>query len=498
MTPTLPRSTPLENYLSTHEPFWTSDAKMQSMFSAFAPREVNETLYDSKLRWWRELLLNLSEKGLLDADSVGVFLAEDGLDVKFRRKGRVPLGLGTVLSEMKCDGQLVPISTFLRSARFELSVSSLAQWVFQTMVKSPIVWGFSQIVGTGSNSGARSTEPLVVIPVIKKVGERLLQVLREEFHYLVDLVVDFEEFGRLLKRALESEFPDWTPRREEMQVIVAYLDQQNKLAVFEDESTVVVKLRKPDDISTKRIAVTDVDKGIVVIKVTKRKITHQVKQLEDNIERTKTDILEKMRVGKKQQAVLLLRQRKGMEKVLTTRLQSLESLDAIIEKIRGAETDVDVLTAYSTGTQTLKSFMEQHGLTVEKADQVMDEVQDALADQREIDEALEVNQKIMFDEDLESCEAELEQLLAVQEAEKEKAVEKPAVQTNEVNALLEKLEQLSLAPAAPTTSPPASHAESSLETEKVEIPSPPPSAPVSYAESSSESSSKTEKVAIAL
>jgi len=74
--------------------------------------------------------------------------------------------------------------------------------------------------------------------------------------------------------------------------------------------------------------------------------------------------------------------------VLIKRLQSADTLREILERIDDAQTNKKILDAYKLGTGTLKSLTEQYGLTPEAVDKVMIDLDEVLADQREIDAAL--------------------------------------------------------------------------------------------------------------
>ncbi|TPX43615.1 hypothetical protein SeMB42_g03924 [Synchytrium endobioticum] len=165
--------------------------------------------------------------------------------------------------------------------------------------------------------------------------------------------------------------------------------------------------------------ISETDKGILTIKTTLQHLNSQVSQLEDRssqlLQQTKTFIRNKERI----RAKFSLRQHKIVSDILAKRLQSLETVEAILHKLQSAETDAELLSVYEIGTTTLRDFVSEKGLTVEKVDKTMDALDDALADQREVEAAMNLgNQQIastsgvatISDEDL---EAELDSLIAV-------------------------------------------------------------------------------------
>lgn len=81
--------------LSTLTTEWDDDERMEFMFSAFKEnRDVNTTDWDSKMDFWAALVL----KSCRQRGSVCVSLQE--LNKTFRRKGKSPLGLTTVLQSL--------------------------------------------------------------------------------------------------------------------------------------------------------------------------------------------------------------------------------------------------------------------------------------------------------------------------------------------------------------------------------------------------------------
>src|SRR5688572_31614237 len=77
-----------------------------------------------------------------------------------------------------------------------------------------------------------------------------------------------------------------------------------------------------------------------------------------------------------------------------------------------------IIDIYSFGAGALKGVLASEGLTTETVDATMDKLQDALADQKEIEDAMQVNQTMIeasleIDEELEE---ELEALLEEEDA----------------------------------------------------------------------------------
>lgn len=73
---------------------------------------------------------------------------------------------------------------------------------------------------------------------------------------------------------------------------------------------------------------------------------------------------------------------------------------------------LQVLSAYQIGSNSLKSFAKENNLTAESVEDTMDALQDTLADQEEVDNAITMGQNaILKPEEDEELEQELEGLL---------------------------------------------------------------------------------------
>jgi len=81
-----------------------------------------------------------------------------------------------------------------------------------------------------------------------------------------------------------------------------------------------------------------------------------------------------------------------------------------------------ILEVYKAGANALQNTLITSGLTINKVDETMDHLQEVLADQKEIEDAMKLGQDSMFDATLNNIDDELEkelESLLVSEKEKE-------------------------------------------------------------------------------
>ena len=141
----------------------------------------------------------------------------------------------------------------------------------------------------------------------------------------------------------------------------------------------------------------------------------------------------------KPKAMMELKRKQRLQSVLDKRLSFIENIHQILHTIEQTQTDKEVpstlkhfflprpsptkalcrlvscdqmIDQFKLGVDTLKRVREESGVTVEAVDQVMDDLQDALLDQREIDDAISSGQEQLSSVDEAELEEELAQLVA--------------------------------------------------------------------------------------
>jgi charged multivesicular body protein 7 len=102
-----------------------------------------------------------------------------------------------------------------------------------------------------------------------------------------------------------------------------------------------------------------------------------------------------------------------LSQISTTRVKSLHTLTTILDKIQQAQTEIDILSAFKTGTSVLKEVVGR--LDVGEIEETMDGLVDVLADQREIEEALGMGVGVADEE----VEEELEKMLQEEQSERD-------------------------------------------------------------------------------
>ena len=140
--------------------------------------------------------------------------------------------------------------------------------------------------------------------------------------------------------------------------------------------------------------------------------------------RRQTRITSYVRNNQKELALSHLRSKKALLDLLSKRTLAQENLSAVLIKIEAAETDISILSAYQSATITLKSLLAHPNLQRDNVENTLDSLQDVLADQKEIEDAmLERGQHVGLDLAEEDIQEELRLLQEEVDIDKKKAEE---------------------------------------------------------------------------
>lgn len=146
------------------------------------------------------------------------------------------------------------------------------------------------------------------------------------------------------------------------------------------------------------------------MKLTSKRLETQRLELEEKVASLTEQAKQATKSKQKDKALLLLKQRRKLNDLCLKRMNMLDTLHQILEKIDEAHTNYEIMQAYKIGAETLKNVTQNYGLTKEAVDDIKDAVFETLADQQEIDDALaEPVSGFNYDED--ELEEELNKLV---------------------------------------------------------------------------------------
>ncbi|KAJ3044088.1 hypothetical protein HDV00_003192 [Rhizophlyctis rosea] len=237
-----------------------------------------------------------------------------------------------------------------------------------------------------------------VVPLVRESGDRLLALIRQQAHYQTDYILSKEQLYEQYSKTAAPEGSTSPLSPLDLDILLRYLAKRLDIVVSahaDDETLEIVKVRSTKQSQSQSLVITQTDRGIVTIKITAQRLNAQVEQLETKITELTRQAQERIRHKQKERALYSIRQKKTISEVLKKRLGSLETIEAILHKIQSAETDAEIFSAYNVGADTLKNVLATSGLTVQVVEDTMDKLQDALADQKEIDDAMVAGHEAM-------------------------------------------------------------------------------------------------------
>ncbi|KAJ3400115.1 hypothetical protein HDU80_007260 [Chytriomyces hyalinus] len=425
----------LEEFLQCQSE-WSSDQRMNSLFARFPEKGVNKTLYESRLRFWTSLINSAAREGLLTANSQnenGFILQTEALPALFTRKGLTPLGLDTVVIEMRASNDLVSVSKFLDDATSE-------GWSIFSLVTAPLRFGLSFVSGPAAEPEEFAGKD-VLVSLLQESAVRLFNHVKDEAAYSTDYIHDASIFKKATQGKSSTSEKQLTAL--DQRILARYLETSGKAVVEYGSAKEPLAIKFLSSPSSNAI-ITDTDRGILNIKKTAQSLQSQILNLEAKVAELKSNASSALKSNARSRALTFLKQKTSVSSVLEKRIASLHTLETILSKIQQAETDAEIVQAYKLGAETLQSVLKMHNLTPDSVQQTLDTLSDAFADQEEIDAVLTAHHAAnALDVDDEEIERELEDLVkAATSAEPGAKAEAKASHDADADALVDVLGSL--------------------------------------------------------
>ncbi|ELR14781.1 SNF7 family protein [Acanthamoeba castellanii str. Neff] len=319
----------------------------------------------------------------------------DQLKSSLKCDGYFPAGLDSIVAEMNRKGMVVA------EGQVAAQTAGWGSWLWGNLVARPISWGWSQVVAPAEAEPA-TVDPkarLVLLPLLKAKADEVLSKHADGVFAADHLVT-------------QRQLLDTTGlNAQDLQILLTYMHANGKAALFETArgEKVAVKLAKAGE---SKVELNEADKGILQLKETLGSLEKQEGQLSKDIDGCRVKATNWLKKKNKPKAMMELKRKQRLQSVLDKRLSFIENIHQILHTIEQTQTDKEMIDQFKLGVDTLKRVREESGVTVEAVDQVMDDLQDALLDQREIDDAISSGQEQLSSVDEAELEEELAQLVA--------------------------------------------------------------------------------------
>ncbi|KIM87189.1 hypothetical protein PILCRDRAFT_815664 [Piloderma croceum F 1598] len=419
----------------------TSNSRLQSLYSDISRQKYsNPTSYHSNVDWWGRTLETLVTRGWLVENTTStrpssgpgtneivgketdklILNAGRGLVESLRYEGvGKPLGLGTVIAELRSTKSLIPLSQFLYTTQSVYDPGWLPYRIASYVLGKPLWWALEQLELVRPEDGYSETEmwkrvagQYIVLGLVEKAAHAVVRI-REANRGIgaADGLFNFEGFRK--------EFGDKVNAGNilsegDVKVLVKFLERDRKVVVVDKE---VIKFVDEGQIAE----ITAVDRGILELKTAVENLHAQVDSIQRKIDDCTEKIQSALRQKRKSIALSYLRSKKQLEDLLTKRLGSLETLQSTLIRVEGAAGDVEIMKSYESSTATLQMILAHPSLQRDKIDETMDAMASATSDARDVDEAIKIGGDIAAaDAGIDESELEEELRALVKESERDR------------------------------------------------------------------------------
>nr|XP_012224368.1 PREDICTED: charged multivesicular body protein 7 [Linepithema humile]XP_012224369.1 PREDICTED: charged multivesicular body protein 7 [Linepithema humile] len=388
---------------------WNQEERISALFSPFRSKSANPQDWISKYKFWNNLIYEWLKHTMHCSFSIV------DLNEVFKRKGCAPLCLVTVIEELLRNNEIIEETDF-----FKEPCETWTAWSVDIFVKKPISWSFSKVKNYVVGQNTNKTEVrYVYLRMVRELGDIILSIVEIKKDNVLFPISEILEY---CKSKTKKEISENTVR-----LVLEWLRRQKRVAFRKSSNPNSELLVK---ISTQTVKdITETEESMYKLLKQENKLIKEIEFMEQEklniVSEAKSYLAKELR----QMAKTRLKRKMELEKTIEKRAQALANLRTLITSIEDAHSNSAVLSAYKTGSDVLKK-MGKDGLTEFTVRDVMDDINEALEEKKEIDSVLSETLN-NSDSDLEK---ELAELLNEQDVEDSNTV-------FESNPEVEQLEQ---------------------------------------------------------
>ncbi|XP_008546100.1 charged multivesicular body protein 7 [Microplitis demolitor] len=390
---------------------WFKDEQMNAMFAEFRSRSVNPQDWDSKYKFWQELISKW-----LSFNNKCSFTITD-LKSIFKRKGCTPLCLKTVLEELHRNREIVTEDEFLYDQ------NSWTSWLVDTVVKKPVVWSFSKlknyfVTSVPLNSNVR----YIHLKTVKELADTILGLSANENPTILSVQQITEKCKVICDNKSLSE--------ENVKLALLWIGRYKSSQLSIQSNHVLDCLLKitPTGISN----LSEVEEGLYKIKESEKIILKRIEELEIERNENLTKVKSYINSGLREVAKTYLRRKHELDKRIEKHSVTLQNLQSLKLNISDAHSNSEVLHAYKKGNEILKNC-ENTGLSATNVQDTMDDMHEIIEELNDIQKVL--SEPVKIDESDQDLEEELKELMTSDSY-------LPSVPNSEISDLEERLSDL--------------------------------------------------------
>ncbi|CAD5212357.1 unnamed protein product [Bursaphelenchus okinawaensis] len=369
---------------------WSDDEEMRGLMSALKKRDVNPVNFDRTIEFWRRLIADYCR-----VEKKCVVHYEE-LRYKFRRGNQLPAPLLTVFEELHKKQVFVPVDE-LSSPR-----QGWLGWGSSLMAKSSWLMGVSVDF---------SKTKLVHMPTVKALAKKMLGYYKEQYE-MVDCaeVVGYEEFKARCENIVDGESFD---------LVLDELMRQGEVSEGRSQDGDRI-LKFKDQGSQGPAKFTEADASVHNLRRTMTRLNTEIKRIEHKVKTFTNEAKELLKNGDKTGALIAMKKKKRAEKDLLDKDNQCQRLLQMMEQLTATKQTREIMDVYKMGSDAYKSALRRQGLSMDKIDETMDSIHEAIHEANDIDDALREGIKNMPSPsnviDEASLEEELNELMREEEA----------------------------------------------------------------------------------
>ncbi|KAL1407281.1 hypothetical protein Q8F55_006702 [Vanrija albida] len=361
-----------------------------------AQREANPDGYVRNVQWWGDVLSATLKSGYAGATAGAgrdvLVLSVDGelLERFANASGSTPKGLGGVVDTL-ANGpshSLVPLQRFLTSPTPIDASPSIGSRLAAA--------GWSALGRLSPFGGGEASEDALWKAV---KGSSFVDKAAVKFSKHVDAnppVLYSESLytrASFLKEFAEQVGSPAPLSSRDIDVLLVWLSRDVGSVVVDGD---VVKILASGQVAAEH-PITEADRGAVAVSGALAQIDAQIAAVESEAAQCQDKAKKQLRAGQRATATSYLRSKKHLDEVLAKRVAAGEQLRGVLRAIDQAKGDAEIMSAYEASTAALSSALADPRLSPERIAATTDALADALADQKEIDDAVQLGGRLATD-----------------------------------------------------------------------------------------------------
>ncbi|CAG8679746.1 7013_t:CDS:2, partial [Cetraspora pellucida] len=300
-------------------------------------KSTDQATFNDCVRFWKKVLIETSNHGLLGENVICLETSEH-LEENFQNKGYSPLSLPCVIQEMYMTNELIPVDEFISTQN-----RSWTGWIISKYILHPIYWGIQKLISSRNYYSSK----WVKMDTLKEAACRVIQ--HQEKHGINGVTDNLFTLSSFKAEFAAIAMPKVTLSDFDLKILITYLESERKILITDSlhkevnrkENDMIIKFRARNVNVYTKFEITSIDRGIIYIKETCNKLHQQIHDIEERIKEISTKIRNHIIQKQSVMAKHRLRQKMHLEKVLSKRVGSLETVEGILLKIQGAATDAE-------------------------------------------------------------------------------------------------------------------------------------------------------------